>query len=50
MTHLCKRLMVMRRGQAVEMLAADDLAAHRVQADYPQSLMQAAAGFVRQPA
>jgi peptide/nickel transport system ATP-binding protein len=49
-THLCQRLMVMRRGQAVEMLAADDLAAHRVQADYTKSLMQAAAGFVRQPA
>jgi peptide/nickel transport system ATP-binding protein len=49
-THLCQRLMVMRRGLAVEMLAADDLAAHRVQADYTQSLMQAAAGFVRQPA
>ena len=49
-THLCQRLMVMRRGQAVEMLAASDLAAHRVQADYTKSLMQAAAGFVRQPA
>jgi len=49
-THLCQRLMVMRRGRAVEMLAADDLAAHRVQADYTKSLMQAAAGFVRQPA
>ena len=49
-THLCQRLMVMRRGQAVEMLAADDLAAHRVQADYTKSLMVAAAGFVRQSA
>ena len=49
-THLCQRLMVMRRGQAVEMLAADDLAAQRVQADYTKSLMVAAAGFVRQPA
>ena len=46
-THLCQRLMVMRRGQAVEMLAADDLAAHCVQADYTKSLMVAAAGFVR---
>ncbi len=49
-THLCQRLMVMRRGQAVEQLAAADLAAHRVQADYTKSLMQAAAGFVRAPA
>ena len=49
-THLCQRLMVMRRGQAVEMLAADDLAAKRVKADYTKSLMVAAAGFVRQPA
>ena len=46
-THLCQRLMVMRRGQVVEMLAAEDLAAQRVQADYTQQLMQAAAGFVR---
>ena len=49
-THLCQRLMVMRRGQVVEMLAADDLAARRVKAEYTQSLMQAAAGFVRAPA
>ena len=48
-THLCQRLMVMRRGQAVEMLAADDLAAHRVHADYTQRLMVAAAGFARPP-
>ncbi|MBK6470552.1 MAG: ABC transporter ATP-binding protein [Betaproteobacteria bacterium] len=46
-THLCQRLMVMRGGRAVEMLAAADLAAHRVQADYTKALMQAAAGFVR---
>ncbi len=46
-THLCRRLLVMRRGQAVELLAAADLAAHRVQADYTRSLMQAAAGFQR---
>ena len=46
-THLCQRLMVMRRGRAVEMLAAEDLAAQRVQTDYTQQLMQAAAGFVR---
>ena len=46
-THLCQRLMVMRRGQAVEMLAATDLAAHRVQADYTRALMAASAGFQR---
>jgi peptide/nickel transport system ATP-binding protein len=47
-THLCERLMVMRRGQAVEMLASADLAAHRVQADYTRSLMAASLGFTRQ--
>jgi peptide/nickel transport system ATP-binding protein len=46
-THLCQRLLVRRRGQAVEQLAAADLAEHRVQADYTRSLMQAAAGFQR---
>jgi peptide/nickel transport system ATP-binding protein len=46
-THLCERLMVMRRGQNVEMVAADDLAAQRVQADYTRTLMKASAGFVR---
>ena len=47
LTHLCSRLLVMHRGQAVEELAADDLAAHRVQADYTRSLMQASLGFQR---
>ncbi len=47
-THLCQRLLVMQRGKAVETLAAADLAAHRVQADYTRSLMQAALGFQRQ--
>jgi peptide/nickel transport system ATP-binding protein len=46
-THLCQRLMVMRRGQVVEALSAVDLSARRVQADYTRSLMQASAGFVR---
>jgi peptide/nickel transport system ATP-binding protein len=46
-THLCQRLMVMRRGQVVEQLAAADLAGRRVQAEYTRSLMQASAGFVR---
>jgi peptide/nickel transport system ATP-binding protein len=46
-THLCQRLMVMQRGRAVEFVAADDLAAQRVQADYTKSLMRASAGFRR---
>ena len=47
-THLCSRLMVMQRGREVETLDAADLAAHRVQADYTRTLMQASAGFVRE--
>ena len=46
-THLCQRLLVMRLGQVVEQVAAADLAAHRVQADYTRELMQASAGFRR---
>jgi peptide/nickel transport system ATP-binding protein len=46
-THLCESLMVMRRGQVVEMVASADLAAHRVRADYTRSLMVASVGFRR---
>ncbi len=46
-THLCERLMVMRRGQVVEQIASADLAAHRVQTDYTRGLMTASAGFRR---
>jgi len=46
-THLCQHLMVMQRGRAVEFVAAVDLAAERVTADYTQSLMRASAGFRR---
>jgi peptide/nickel transport system ATP-binding protein len=49
-THLCQQLMVMQRGRAVEFVAAADLAAERVAADYTQSLMRAATGFRRAPA
>jgi peptide/nickel transport system ATP-binding protein len=49
-THLCERLLVMRSGQAVEMLAAADLAAQRVQAEYTKNLMRASAGFRREAA
>ena len=46
-THLCQRLMVMQRGRAVEFVAAADLAAQRVAAEYTKSLMQASVGFSR---
>jgi peptide/nickel transport system ATP-binding protein len=46
-THLCQRLMVMQRGRAVEFVAADELAAQRVVAEYTKSLMRATAGFSR---
>ena len=46
-THLCQRLLVMQRGRQVEQVAAADLAAHRVQADYTRRLMAASAGFNR---
>ena len=49
-THLCQRLMFMQRGKVVEVLAASDLAAHRVSADDTRSLMAASVGFVRQGA
>ena len=46
-THLCERLMVMQRGQTVEVLASADLAASRVADPYTLSLMQASSGFRR---
>ncbi len=46
-THLCERLMVMQRGQTVEVLASSDLAARRVTEPYTLSLMQASSGFRR---
>ena len=46
-THLCERLMVMQRGQTVEMVAASDLAANRVSEPYTQQLMEASSGFRR---
>ena len=47
-THLCERLMVMQRGQTVELLASSDLAASRVSQPYTRQLMQASRGFSRQ--
>ena len=46
-THMCERLMVMQRGQTVEMLSAEDLAASKVREPYTVNLMQASAGFRR---
>ena len=49
-THMCERLMVMQRGQTVELLSAADLAASRVQNEYTRNLMLASTGFRREPA
>ncbi len=49
-THLCERLMVMQRGETVEMLSSADLAANRVSNPYTQKLMEASGGFRRLPA
>ena len=46
-THLCERLMVMQGGRTVEVVAAADLAAHRVSNPYTLSLMKASTGFQR---
>ena len=47
-THLCSRLMVMQRGQTVEMLQSSDLIAGRATQPYTTNLMQASAGFRRE--
>ena len=49
-THMCERLMVMQRGQTVELLSAADLAASRVKDEYTRNLMLASTGFRREPA
>ena len=46
-THMCERLMVMQRGQTVELLSSGDLAAHAVTQDYTRRLMEASGGFNR---
>jgi peptide/nickel transport system ATP-binding protein len=46
-THLCERLMVMQRGQTLELLSSADLAASRVKDPYTQNLMLASGGFCR---
>jgi len=49
-THMCEKLMVMQRGQTVELLSSADLAAHQVQQEYTRNLMRAAGGFNRDAA
>jgi peptide/nickel transport system ATP-binding protein len=46
-THMCERLMVMQRGETVELVASADLASSRVTHEYTRSLMEASAGFRR---
>ena len=46
-THLCERLMVMQRGQTVELVTSQDLAARRVASPYTHAHMQASSGFRR---
>ncbi len=46
-THMCERLMVMQRGETIELVSSADLAAHRVAHEYTRSLMEASTGFRR---
>jgi peptide/nickel transport system ATP-binding protein len=46
-THMCEQLMVMQRGETVELVSSADLALNRVNHDYTRSLMEASAGFRR---
>jgi peptide/nickel transport system ATP-binding protein len=46
-THMCERLMVMQRGETVELVASTDLAASRVTQEYTRNLMEASIGFRR---
>jgi peptide/nickel transport system ATP-binding protein len=49
-THLCERVTVMQRGRMVETLSSADLAQLRAQHPYTQRLMEASAGYLREPA
>jgi peptide/nickel transport system ATP-binding protein len=49
-THMCERLMVMQRGETVELVSSKDLAASRVSHDYTRRLMEASIGFRRKRA
>ncbi|MBN9044671.1 MAG: ABC transporter ATP-binding protein [Rhizobiales bacterium] len=46
-THMCDRLAVMRNGEIVERLRADDLVTGNFHADYTKNLMRASEGFRR---
>jgi peptide/nickel transport system ATP-binding protein len=46
-THMCKRVAVMRGGAVVERLTSAELAEGTVQEDYTRNLMVASRGFVR---
>jgi len=46
-THMCERLMVMQRGETIELVSSADLASSRVTHDYTRSLMEASTGFRR---
>ena len=46
-THMCERLMVMQRGETVELVSSADLASSRVSHDYTRRLMEASIGFRR---
>ena len=46
-THMCDRLAVMRNGEVVEQLQADDLVTGNIHADYTKNLMRASEGFRR---
>jgi len=46
-THMCERLMVMRRGETIELVSSADLAASRVTHEYTRNLMEASIGFRR---
>jgi peptide/nickel transport system ATP-binding protein len=44
---MCDRLAVMRNGEVVEQLQADDLVSGNIHADYTKNLMRASEGFRR---
>ncbi|MBX3538788.1 MAG: ABC transporter ATP-binding protein [Chelatococcus sp.] len=47
-THMCERLLVMQKGQAVEELSAQDLATRQINTPYTRDLMVASTGFRRE--
>ncbi|CAH1657511.1 MULTISPECIES: ABC transporter ATP-binding protein [unclassified Chelatococcus] len=47
-THMCERLLVMQKGQAVEELSAQDLATRQISTPYTRDLMVASTGFRRE--